>query len=280
MSKPERYPFAVARFEGERFRTRGLDVDVLPEIIAFKTAVLETAKVIWRVAHPGRERLDANFGGHFRLRVSGLQSGSVIVPLEREYEVKEDSSLALREGDEFERAAALTLEAIRAVSEDDLLPSDLPRSVLPYFEPLGSTLRPDEQIRIMMPGTEKGAIILPATGSRFRSRMVEEYTDTVTIEGEVRSANLDRRTFTIRLRDDTKVSGKYHQAIQQDPNIRLVEQSRQLFERSLERYGSRLDKAWSLTDCASFLIMEDQQIVAALAHDQHFEQAGFQALLR
>ena len=69
-------------------------------------------------------------------------------------------------------------------------------------------------------------------------------------------------------------------AIQRDPNIRLVEQSRQLFERSLERYGSRLDKSWSLTDCASFLIMEDQQIVAALAHDQHFEQAGFQALLR
>ena len=44
--------------------------------------------------------------------------------------------------------------------------------------------------------------------------MVEEYTDTVTIEGEVRSANLDRRTFTIRLRDDTKVSGKYDQALE------------------------------------------------------------------
>ena len=45
----------------------------------------------------------------------------MIVPLEREYEVKKDDSLAFREDDEFDRATALTLEAIRAVSEDDLL---------------------------------------------------------------------------------------------------------------------------------------------------------------
>jgi hypothetical protein len=179
-------------------------------------AVLETAKAIWQVAHPDRERLDVNFEERFRLKIFGLQPGSVIVPLEREYEVKKDDFLAVREDDEFDRATALTLGAIRAVSEDDLLPDDLPRSVLPHFEPLGSTLRPDERVRIVMPGTEKGATILPSTGSRFRSRMVEEYTDTITIEGEVRSANLDSRTFTIRLRNDTKVSGKYNQIFEQE----------------------------------------------------------------
>jgi predicted nucleic acid-binding protein len=40
------------------------------------------------------------------------------------------------------------------------------------------------------------------------------------------------------------------------------------------------DKSWSLTDCASFLIMEEMQITVALAHDRHFVQAGFQTLLR
>jgi len=40
------------------------------------------------------------------------------------------------------------------------------------------------------------------------------------------------------------------------------------------------DKGWSLTDCASFVIMEDEGLPAALTHDHHFEQAGFQALLR
>ena len=45
-------------------------------------------------------------------------------------------------------------------------------------------------------------------------------------------------------------------------------------------YGSRLDQTWSLTDCASFLVMEQRGITDALAHDRDFEQAGFVALLR
>jgi hypothetical protein len=40
------------------------------------------------------------------------------------------------------------------------------------------------------------------------------------------------------------------------------------------------DKNWSLTDCASFLIMEEERLAAALTHDRHFTQAGFQTLLR
>jgi predicted nucleic acid-binding protein len=46
------------------------------------------------------------------------------------------------------------------------------------------------------------------------------------------------------------------------------------------RYQTRPDKSWSLTDCSSFLIMESEGIEAALTYDRHFEQAGFQALLR
>jgi predicted nucleic acid-binding protein len=42
----------------------------------------------------------------------------------------------------------------------------------------------------------------------------------------------------------------------------------------------RADKEWSLTDCASFKIMKARGITEALAHDHHFEQAGFTALLR
>ena len=40
------------------------------------------------------------------------------------------------------------------------------------------------------------------------------------------------------------------------------------------------DQTWSLTDCASFLVMEERNITEALAYDPDFEQAGFTALLR
>ncbi|EKE25438.1 MAG: hypothetical protein ACD_5C00161G0004, partial [uncultured bacterium] len=45
-------------------------------------------------------------------------------------------------------------------------------------------------------------------------------------------------------------------------------------------YKRMADKDWSLTDCASFEIMKARGITEALAHDHHFEQAGFTALLR
>lgn len=57
-------------------------------------------------------------------------------------------------------------------------------------------------------------------------------------------------------------------------------QTSEQFEEALTRYGNIDDKTWSLTDCASFSIMEAEKIHAALTYDRHFAQAGFEALLR
>jgi uncharacterized protein len=60
----------------------------------------------------------------------------------------------------------------------------------------------------------------------------------------------------------------------------IVAQTSEQFKSALRRYKQAADKSWSLTDCASFELMEVEQIRAALTHDQHFSQAGFEALLR
>ena len=39
------------------------------------------------------------------------------------------------------------------------------------------------------------------------------------------------------------------------------------------------DKAWSFTDCLSFVVMRDLGLREALTSDIHFEQAGFRRLL-
>ena len=70
------------------------------------------------------------------------------------------------------------------------------------------------------------------------------------------------------------------QRIVDDEDIELVPQTPQLFRTALALYRNRLDKNWSLTDCASFLIMEQRQITEALTHDRHFEQRCYSALLR
>ncbi len=68
--------------------------------------------------------------------------------------------------------------------------------------------------------------------------------------------------------------------LRNDRNVRIVPQTSQQFESALRRYKQATDKSWSLTDCASFQVMEVERIQASLTHDQHFAQAGFEALLR
>lgn len=68
--------------------------------------------------------------------------------------------------------------------------------------------------------------------------------------------------------------------LRNDRNVRIVPQTSEQFESALRRYKQAADKSWSLTDCASFQVMEAEQIQAALTHDQHFAQAGFETLLR
>jgi predicted nucleic acid-binding protein len=70
------------------------------------------------------------------------------------------------------------------------------------------------------------------------------------------------------------------QSLEDDPAVEIVPLSEELYRRALLLFADREDKEWSLTDCLSFLIMQDRQIQAALTTDEHFHQAGFRALLR
>ncbi len=70
------------------------------------------------------------------------------------------------------------------------------------------------------------------------------------------------------------------QTILGHPRIDIVPQTRRLFEAALAVYRQHSDKSWSLTDCASFAIMDERGIVDALTYDHHFIQKGYTALLR
>ena len=62
--------------------------------------------------------------------------------------------------------------------------------------------------------------------------------------------------------------------------IDVVPVTSALLTRAIDFYAMRRDKEWWLTDCISFVVMQDRGITEALAADQHFIQAGFRALLR
>lgn len=65
----------------------------------------------------------------------------------------------------------------------------------------------------------------------------------------------------------------------QTPNIHVVSVDTTLLNRAVRLYATRPDKAWGLTDCISFVVMQDQNLTKAVTADEHFVQAGYQALL-
>jgi len=53
-----------------------------------------------------------------------------------------------------------------------------------------------------------------------------------------------------------------------------------LWSSGWELYENRPAKEWSLTDCISIVIMQERGLKEAFTNDKHFEQAGFNAILR
>lgn len=68
--------------------------------------------------------------------------------------------------------------------------------------------------------------------------------------------------------------------IRSDPGIHIVTVDAGLEADAWQLWRTRLDKDWSLVDCASFVVMTRLGVVEAITADHHFDQAGFVRLLK
>ena len=73
---------------------------------------------------------------------------------------------------------------------------------------------------------------------------------------------------------------RYIKIIRSAPWIEIVHIDPSLDAATWKLLAERLDKKWSLVDCASFVVMEQHSLTDALTTDRHFEQAGFVRLLK
>ncbi|MBI1899526.1 MAG: type II toxin-antitoxin system VapC family toxin [Planctomycetia bacterium] len=87
--------------------------------------------------------------------------------------------------------------------------------------------------------------------------------------GNFLSATANRQRFVSFYRD-----------LRADSHVSIIAPDTSLFERGMELFAKRTDKEWSVTDCISFIVMKHRRLIDALTADHHFEQAGFNALLK
>lgn len=69
------------------------------------------------------------------------------------------------------------------------------------------------------------------------------------------------------------------ESLKADQNVEIASAAECPLDTAFALYKTRSDKQWGLTDCSSFLIMQQRGISQALTHDKHFSQAGFIALM-
>ena len=68
-------------------------------------------------------------------------------------------------------------------------------------------------------------------------------------------------------------------ALENDSTVAIIPLSEALCAAAMQLFQARADKEWGLTDCVSFVVMQERAITDALTADTHFQQAGFRPLL-
>jgi uncharacterized protein len=62
----------------------------------------------------------------------------------------------------------------------------------------------------------------------------------------------------------------------ESPSVGIIHIDEALFHETWRYFIQHSDKSYSLTDCASFVVMKRLRIRTALTFDKHFAQAGFE----
>lgn len=91
---------------------------------------------------------------------------------------------------------------------------------------------------------------------------------------------LDEAVTLLKARGHGELIAPLFDAIDNSSAMRIEWTTSERFDEARLFCMRHSDKAWSFTDCISFLVMQSLGLTAALTSDRHFAQAGFQVLLK
>ena len=192
-------------FKGERFRDHALDLQALGELSQFQKMVAETAKTLWRVANPNRERLPSHFEERVRLCLRRIEDGSATAPLEVFIEENDQKTFWEPEPVEIKEAVKLAHEVFEAIGADAQLPERFPRALLSEYAKWGQSIADDEAVELHVPDKK------PASLTLVHKKRLEKYVETphedhVEISGEVFEADVKKGRFQLWSGEGTAVT--------------------------------------------------------------------------
>ncbi|HBO43884.1 MAG TPA: hypothetical protein DD670_08130 [Planctomycetaceae bacterium] len=203
------------RFCGERFRDHALDLSAITELRQFQEIVAETAKALWRSAHPDRERLPAHFEERTRLCLRRIEDGSATAPLEVYIEPDEQCEFWDSEPIELNEAIALTYRVLESVGAGREIPEEFPRRLIPTIADWGRTLREGDEIELQTTGDVLPVRVNQALRKRLTSYVERPQSTVVELTGECVEADIRHGRFQIWIDPQTSVQATFD-ATQED----------------------------------------------------------------
>jgi predicted nucleic acid-binding protein len=73
---------------------------------------------------------------------------------------------------------------------------------------------------------------------------------------------------------------KFYEDVKKSELVEIIHVSESLEEQAFQLFKKYSDKEFSLTDCVSFVVMKSFKLKKAFTNDHHFEQMGFEALIK
>jgi uncharacterized protein len=89
---------------------------------------------------------------------------------------------------------------------------------------------------------------------------------------------LDETLTLLRSRRDLASASSFIDKISKSKSLRVFWINEDLFEKALNVFRKSDRKSWSFTDCTSFALMRELSVSEAFSFDNHFREAGLQAL--
>lgn len=146
---PENGTFLCARFTGGRFDAHAIPFEVLPDLAAYRSLLVEVAKMLFKRRHNNRVRVPKGFENSFQIglvRVEGGHSAVAVGVLLPPTQVAAQGELGFPTY--FEEAKTYVDDLIRRVQATGEVPEDFPPELAGRFNPFGQSLQTDEYIEL------------------------------------------------------------------------------------------------------------------------------------
>jgi hypothetical protein len=199
--------FLRPHLRGNRFEGAAVPLEVLKDLAVIEEMVIEVARWRFLQDHPDRRRCPRGFTDAIALRLTGVEPGSAILPIDMWIDSLNLPGVPTQSQEYFEQAREAIVQAIEAAEQNRQVTS-LPEKCLGYFDRIGRSLLEEEAIEFSTPSRSAPARLTRETRRRLLvSSRVRELTEDVTLRGLIPEADQDAMTFTLQLFDGHKIPG-------------------------------------------------------------------------